>query len=111
MTCFQVPVERRTLPTDLPGTSHRRPYQKRGSQSPKDENAQVSCSLPETPIFARGCDIPRTPLRNTTDKSNSSRTTPRLNGQYLGTLLSFLKEFNLELEKIRNENWFMRWKK
>lgn len=78
----QVPVERRTLPTDLPGTSHRRPFQKRGSQSPKDENAHVSCSLPETPIFARGCDIPRTPLRSTTDKANTSRPASRLNGGF-----------------------------
>ncbi|XP_065199630.1 uncharacterized protein LOC135831225 isoform X3 [Planococcus citri] len=76
----EVPVERRTLPTDLPGTSYRRPFQKRGSQSPKDENAHVSCSLPETPIFARGCDIPRTPLRSTTDKANTSRPASRLNG-------------------------------
>lgn len=39
---------------------------------------QVSCSLPETPIFARGCDIPRTPHRRAPDVPPSgTRTTPR----------------------------------
>lgn len=27
---------------------------------------QTSASLPETPVFARGCDLPRTPPRNST---------------------------------------------
>uniref|UniRef100_A0ABD2W1M0 Uncharacterized protein n=1 Tax=Trichogramma kaykai TaxID=54128 RepID=A0ABD2W1M0_9HYME len=85
----QVPVERRTLPTDLPGPSSRRhrPFTKRlspsteactpgGSGSVVQSGSvvgttssanggvgvmQTSCSLPETPVFARGSDIPRTP--------------------------------------------------
>ncbi|XP_047370627.1 uncharacterized protein LOC124957622 isoform X3 [Vespa velutina] len=95
----EVPVERRTLPTDLPGpSSRRRPFAKRhspsadgcssnvagangdingsandgangGTNSGTTTNAvassgtgmQTSCSLPETPVFARGSDIPRTP--------------------------------------------------
>ncbi|XP_071874453.1 uncharacterized protein isoform X3 [Bombus fervidus] len=95
----QIPVERRTLPTDLPGPSRRRPFTKRHSPSAEpcssvgnggcssSTNAnganngacssssggttgniatgtsgmQTSCSLPETPVFARGSDIPRTP--------------------------------------------------
>ncbi|XP_053982634.1 uncharacterized protein LOC128878448 isoform X1 [Hylaeus volcanicus] len=94
----QIPVERRTLPTDLPGPSRRRPFTKRHSPSaepcPTGGNGggcsgsvpgngtsngacsgssgttgnvsagsgmQTSCSLPETPVFARGSDIPRTP--------------------------------------------------
>ncbi|XP_017756038.1 PREDICTED: uncharacterized protein LOC108547855 isoform X3 [Eufriesea mexicana] len=95
----QIPVERRTLPTDLPGPSRRRPFTKRHSPSAEpcssvgngacsaSANAnganngacssstggttgniatgtsgmQTSCSLPETPVFARGSDIPRTP--------------------------------------------------
>lgn len=28
---------------------------------------QTSASLPETPVFGRGCDVPRTPHRRTTD--------------------------------------------
>lgn len=56
-------AERRTLPSELPGpVSRRRTFQKRSSTSPQ-ESMQTSCSLPETPIFARGCDIPRTPHR------------------------------------------------
>jgi hypothetical protein len=80
---FQVPVERRTLPTDLPGPSRRRPFTKRHSPSAEacssggssgggggtsgsvvtgtTSGMQTSCSLPETPVFARGSDIPRTP--------------------------------------------------
>lgn len=79
---FQVPVERRTLPTDLPGPSRRRPFTKRHSPSAEacssggssggggtggsvvtgtGSGMQTSCSLPETPVFARGSDIPRTP--------------------------------------------------
>jgi len=75
-------VERRTLPTDLPGPSRRRPFTKRHSPSAEacssggssggggtggsvitstGSGMQTSCSLPETPVFARGSDIPRTP--------------------------------------------------
>ncbi|XP_015176872.1 PREDICTED: uncharacterized protein LOC107066598 isoform X2 [Polistes dominula] len=114
----EVPVERRTLPTDLPGpSSRRRPFTKRNSPSTDGgcissvsgvnggvngatiahgsangggsgggvgganggansgtatnvvaaasggggTGMQTSCSLPETPVFARGSDIPRTP--------------------------------------------------
>ncbi|XP_059619219.1 uncharacterized protein LOC132263461 isoform X4 [Phlebotomus argentipes] len=50
-------------------------------QSPREERRlQTSCSLPETPIFARGCDIPRTPHRRAPELPNSgtgSRTAPR----------------------------------
>lgn len=79
---LKVPVERRTLPTDLPGPSRRRPFTKRHSPSTEaystggsgsgggtgcsvatgtGSGMQTSCSLPETPVFARGSDIPRTP--------------------------------------------------
>lgn len=51
----------RTLPPDLPSsTSSRRRlmssgFPKRSAQSPREERRlQTSCSLPETPIFARG---------------------------------------------------------
>ncbi|XP_076300514.1 uncharacterized protein LOC143218865 isoform X1 [Lasioglossum baleicum] len=98
----QIPAERRTLPTDLPGPSRRRPLTKRhspstepcssssgsgsngngngivsgaangigntiGNTGPMAGNVsagsgmQTSCSLPETPVFARGSDVPRTP--------------------------------------------------
>ncbi|XP_033226818.1 uncharacterized protein LOC117179282 isoform X2 [Belonocnema kinseyi] len=74
----EIPVERRTLPTDLPGPSRRRPFTKRHSPSTEacsssgsgggvignvatSSGMQTSCSLPETPVFARGSDIPRTP--------------------------------------------------
>lgn len=71
-----IPPERRTLPTELQGTK-RRTYQKRASQSSRDEHhLQTSCSLPETPIFARGCDIPRTPHRKAPDVP-SSQSAPR----------------------------------
>ncbi|XP_057326203.1 uncharacterized protein LOC130668121 isoform X2 [Microplitis mediator] len=93
-----VPVERRTLPTDLPGPSRRRTTTK---QSPSTDNAmgtpimgtiappgnsgmQTSCSLPETPVFARGSDIPRTPqhtsgntLSTTTSTMSTAATQPR----------------------------------
>ncbi|XP_055685551.1 uncharacterized protein LOC129791411 isoform X3 [Lutzomyia longipalpis] len=56
-------------------------FPKRSGQSPREERRlQTSCSLPETPIFARGCDIPRTPHRRAPDLPNSgtgSRTAPR----------------------------------
>ncbi|KAK5646312.1 hypothetical protein RI129_004776 [Pyrocoelia pectoralis] len=60
-----IPPERRTLPAELQGTK-RRTYQKR-SNSREEHHLQTSCSLPETPIFARGCDIPRTPHRKAPD--------------------------------------------
>ncbi|XP_074095257.1 uncharacterized protein LOC141524952 isoform X2 [Cotesia typhae] len=93
-----VPVERRTLPTDLPGPSRRRTTTK---QSPSGDTAmgtpimgtiappgnsgmQTSCSLPETPVFARGSDIPRTPqhtsgntLSTTTSTMSTAATQPR----------------------------------
>ena len=48
-----------TLPPDLPSTSGRRRltsgFPRRSAQSPREERRlQTSCSLPETPIFARG---------------------------------------------------------
>ncbi|KAG5863032.1 hypothetical protein JTB14_021498 [Gonioctena quinquepunctata] len=71
-----IPPERRTLPTDI--QDKRRPYQKRASQSPHEEShMQTSCSLPETPIFARGCDIPRTPHRRAPDVPGGNQTAPR----------------------------------
>ncbi|XP_053696056.1 uncharacterized protein LOC128743487 isoform X2 [Sabethes cyaneus] len=77
-----------TLPPDLPGCNSRRRiitggYQKRTAQSPREERSlQTSCSLPETPIFARGCDIPRTPHRRAPEvppHGSGSRTAPRAN--------------------------------
>ncbi|XP_066909796.1 uncharacterized protein [Halyomorpha halys] len=73
----EVPSERRTLPTELQGPSRRRTLQKRASGSREEGQMQVSCSLPETPIFTRGCDIPRTPHRRAPDVPMTSRTTPR----------------------------------
>uniref|UniRef100_A0A0A9VVI5 Replicase polyprotein 1a n=1 Tax=Lygus hesperus TaxID=30085 RepID=A0A0A9VVI5_LYGHE len=83
----EVPSERRTLPTELQGPSRRRTLQKRGNSREDSASVggttngnghmQVSCSLPETPIFARGCDIPRTPHRRAPDVPVVSRTTPR----------------------------------
>ncbi|XP_049822846.1 uncharacterized protein LOC109594264 isoform X2 [Aethina tumida] len=70
-----IPPERRTLPNDP--QEKRRAYQKRSSHSPQEElHMQTSCSLPETPIFARGCDIPRTPHRRAPDIPGS-QTAPR----------------------------------
>lgn len=49
-----------TLPPELPGSTSRRrltsgAFPKRTAQSPREERRlQTSCSLPETPIFARG---------------------------------------------------------
>lgn len=50
-----------TLPQELPGSSSSRrrimsgAFPKRSAQSPREERRlQTSCSLPETPIFARG---------------------------------------------------------
>ncbi|KAL1124345.1 hypothetical protein AAG570_000974 [Ranatra chinensis] len=79
---LQIPSERRTLPTELQGPSRRRTLQKRsgtltGRAEGEGPQMQVSCSLPETPIFARGCDIPRTPHRKQIDGQHPSRTAPR----------------------------------
>ncbi|KAJ8975829.1 hypothetical protein NQ317_001225 [Molorchus minor] len=73
-----IPPERRTLPSELQDAK-RRPFQKRSSQqSPQEEHhLQTSCSLPETPIFARGCDIPRTPHRRAPDIPGGNQTAPR----------------------------------
>lgn len=83
---FQNTTERRTLPSEFPGpVARRRTYQKKSSTLPQ-ENSQTS-SLPETPIFARGCDIPRTPrrgadairpggLQNSTYRRNGTATNP-----------------------------------
>ncbi|XP_024082787.1 uncharacterized protein LOC106665612 isoform X2 [Cimex lectularius] len=76
----EIPGERRTLPTELQGPSRRRTLQKRNCgvrEEGSGGHMQVSCSLPETPIFARGCDIPRTPHRRAPDVPITSRTTPR----------------------------------
>uniref|UniRef100_A0A1B6CIF9 Uncharacterized protein n=1 Tax=Clastoptera arizonana TaxID=38151 RepID=A0A1B6CIF9_9HEMI len=82
----EIPSERRTLPSELPGPSRRRTFQKRSSHSPREEgHMQVSCSLPETPIFARGCDIPRTPHRRAPDIPGSTRTAPRPVGIQTGS--------------------------
>jgi hypothetical protein len=71
-----IPSERRTLPMELQ-ESKRKPFQKRSSHSPQEEHhLQTSCSLPETPIFARGCDIPRTPHRRAPDIPGN-QTAPR----------------------------------
>lgn len=74
-----------TLPPELPGSNSRRRYAsgafpKRAAQSPREERRlQTSCSLPETPIFARGCDnIIRTPHRRAPElPGTGSRTAPR----------------------------------
>jgi len=81
---MQVPSERRTLPSELPGPLRRRTFQKRSAQSPREETLQTSCSLPETPIFARGCDIPRTPHRRAPDIPGMARTAPRPGGLATG---------------------------
>lgn len=72
-----VPSERRTAPMELQ-ESKRKPFQKRIMHSPQGEHyLQTSCSLPETPIFARGCDIPRTPHRKAPDIPTGNQTAPR----------------------------------
>lgn len=68
-----IPNERRTLPTEL--QEKKRAYQKRTSQD--EPHLQTSCSLPETPIFSRGCDIPRTPHRRAPDIPSGVQTAPR----------------------------------
>ncbi|PNF20336.1 hypothetical protein B7P43_G13212, partial [Cryptotermes secundus] len=80
----EVPPERRTLPSELPGPLRCRTFQKRSTQSPREETLQTSCSLPETPIFARGCDIPRTPHRRAPDIPGVARTAPRPGGLATG---------------------------
>ncbi|XP_067007827.2 uncharacterized protein [Anabrus simplex] len=80
----EIPSERRTLPSELPGPLRRRTFQKRSAQSPREETLQTSCSLPETPIFARGCDIPRTPHRRAPDVPSVARTAPRPGGLATG---------------------------
>ncbi|XP_046411165.1 uncharacterized protein LOC124298446 isoform X1 [Neodiprion virginianus] len=88
----EVPVERRTLPTDLPGPSRRRPFAKWHSPSAEPScpspsagttvsGMQTSCSLPETPVFARGSDIPRTPQH----AGNPGQQTRRQPGWYAPT--------------------------
>lgn len=84
ISLIQVPSERRTLPSELPGPLRRRTFQKRSAQSPREETLQTSCSLPETPIFARGCDIPRTPHRRAPDIPGMARTAPRPGGLATG---------------------------
>ncbi|KAG5674576.1 hypothetical protein PVAND_004530 [Polypedilum vanderplanki] len=88
-----------TLPPDLSSvtstsSSRRRlassGFPKRSAQSPREERRlQTSCSLPETPIFARGCDIPRgTPHRRAAPDPppiGSSRTNPRQNSLTLNS--------------------------
>ncbi|CAH1997139.1 unnamed protein product [Acanthoscelides obtectus] len=77
-----------TLPEVPPHRAPRRPFAKQRSAagSPQDEmppplpahGLQTSCSLPETPIFARGCDVPRTPHRKAPDvPGGGSQTAPR----------------------------------
>lgn len=80
----EVSSERRTLPSELPGPLRHRTFQKRSAHSPREETMQTSCSLPETPIFARGCDIPRTPHRRAPDIPGMARTAPRPGGLATG---------------------------
>ncbi|XP_063230980.1 uncharacterized protein LOC134535708 isoform X2 [Bacillus rossius redtenbacheri] len=72
----EVPTERRTLPAELPGN--------RGcalsKRTPHTETMQTCCSLPDTPIFVRGCDVPRTPHRRAPDVPTCARTAPRPGG-------------------------------
>ena len=75
----------------MPGPSRRRPFTKRLSPSTEACSSAgntaigigtpqgtgitglgTSCSLPETPVFARGSDIPRTPQH-----ANGNPTQPR----------------------------------
>lgn len=72
-----VPSERYTVSLEQQ-ESKRKPFQKRVMHSPQGEHyLQTSCSLPETPIFARGCDIPRTPHRKAPDIPTGAQTAPR----------------------------------
>ncbi|XP_072156530.1 uncharacterized protein [Bemisia tabaci] len=82
-----IPSERQTLPNDMPGPSQRKMFQKRNGHCSREEShMQNSCSLPETPIFSRGCDIPRTPHRRAPEVPGVVRTTPRLGMQTTGYL-------------------------
>ncbi|KAL0132547.1 hypothetical protein PUN28_000359 [Cardiocondyla obscurior] len=119
----EVPVERRTLPTDLPGPSRRRPFMKRHSPSAEPcssggssggggggggggvgtvgsvvtstgSGMQTSCSLPETPVFARGSDIPRTPQH--AGNPSQSRRQP---GWYAPTTATGYRRNNPGLEQ------------
>lgn len=45
--------------------ARRRTLQRQNRDVPRGA-LQTSASLPETPVFARGCDVPRTPPRNST---------------------------------------------
>ncbi|XP_014479575.1 PREDICTED: uncharacterized protein LOC106746934 isoform X4 [Dinoponera quadriceps] len=116
----EVPVERRTLPTDLPGPSRRRPFTKRHSPSAEAcsssggsgsgggggtgsgsvttgtaSGMQTSCSLPETPVFARGSDIPRTP-QHAGNPTQSRRQPP---GWYAPTTATGYRRNNPGLEQ------------
>ncbi|XP_053600356.1 uncharacterized protein LOC128669079 isoform X2 [Plodia interpunctella] len=64
-------TDRRTLPTvilDIGASGARRRTLQRQSRDAVSGRGplQTSASLPETPVFARGCDVPRTPPRNST---------------------------------------------
>ncbi|KAJ2953716.1 hypothetical protein O0L34_g1336 [Tuta absoluta] len=61
-------TDRRTLPTDIGASgARRRTLQRQNREASGGRGAlQTSASLPETPVFARGCDVPRTPPRNST---------------------------------------------
>ncbi|VVD01725.1 unnamed protein product [Leptidea sinapis] len=61
-------TDRRTLPTDTGASGARRRTLQRQNRDPSSGRGQLqtSASLPETPVFARGCDVPRTPPRNST---------------------------------------------
>ncbi|KPJ06468.1 hypothetical protein RR48_14207 [Papilio machaon] len=62
-------TDRRTLPTDVGASGARRrtlQRQNRDTSAGCRGPLQTSASLPETPVFARGCDVPRTPPRNST---------------------------------------------
>ncbi|CAK1550020.1 unnamed protein product [Leptosia nina] len=61
-------TDRRTLPTDTGASGARRRTLQRQNREASTGRGQLqtSASLPETPVFARGCDVPRTPPRNST---------------------------------------------
>ncbi|XP_045520993.1 uncharacterized protein LOC123712094 isoform X1 [Pieris brassicae] len=61
-------TDRRTLPTDTGASGARRRTLQRQNRDLSSGRGQLqtSASLPETPVFARGCDVPRTPPRNST---------------------------------------------
>ncbi|XP_070500606.1 uncharacterized protein [Chironomus tepperi] len=108
----------RTLPPDLPSntssSSRRRlassGFPKRSAQSPREERRlQTSCSLPETPIFARGCDIPRgTPHRRAAPdppgSCGSSRTNPRQNSLNSSSIVGIGNSSSKEKEKEKESS-------